>query len=231
MAGKSDNPHINHRERMRRRFMEHGLDNFSDHNVLELLLFYVLGRKDTNEVAHRLLDTFGTLDAVFDAPPEELRKVRDVGDKTAVFLHLIPEVARRYLMAKAEPGRILNNSEAAGRYLLPRFMTCREERMVLVCMDAKLKVLDCREVTRGGTVSVSVDIRQIVQIALSQNATYVLLAHNHTSGIALPSNDDIAVTLHVRQVLAEVGVTLTDHIVVAGEDFVSMADSGIIPSL
>ena len=103
--------------------------------------------------------------------------------------------------------------------------------MYLVCMDAKLKVLDCREIGRGGTVSVSVNIRSIVQLALGQNATYVLLAHNHTSGIALPSNDDVAVTLRVRQVLAEVGVTLTDHIVVAGDDFVSMADSGYLPAL
>ena len=230
MENKS-NVHANHRERMRQRFMEHGLDNFSDHNILELLLFYAQPRKDTNLTAHRLLDVFGGLEGVFDAAPEALKTVEGVGDSAAVLIHLIPETARRYLMAKAGPGRVLNDSEAAGRYLLPRFLTCREERLYLVCMDAKLKVLDCREMSRGGTVSVNVNIRNIVQTALGQNATYAMLAHNHTSGIALPSNEDVAVTLHVRQVLAEVGVTLTDHIVVAGDDFVSMADSGYLPPL
>lgn len=231
MENRKDNPHENHRERMRRRFMEHGLDSFEDHSILELLLFYAQPRKDMNVTAHRLLEAFGSLEGVFDAAPEALKTVEGVGDSAAVLIHLVPEVARRYLMSKAGPGRILTDSDAAGRYLLPRFLTCKEERMYLVCMDAKLKVLDCREIGRGGTVSVSVNIRSIVQLALGQNATYVLLAHNHTSGIALPSNDDVAVTLRVRQVLAEVGVTLTDHIVVAGDDFVSMADSGYLPAL
>ncbi len=231
MESKNSNPHANHRERMRRRFMEHGLDNFEDHSILELLLFYAQPRKDMNVTAHRLLEAFGSLEGVFDAAPEALKTVEGVGDSAAVLIHLVPEVARRYLMSKADPGRILTDSEAAGRYLLPRFLTCKEERMVLVCMDAKLKVLDCREIGRGGTISVGVNVRSIVQLALGQNATYVLLAHNHTSGIALPSNEDVAVTLRLRQVLAEVGVTLTDHIVVAGDDFVSMADSGYLPPL
>lgn len=230
MENKKTNPHENHRERMRKRFMEHGLDSFEDHSILELLLFYAQPRKDMNVVAHRLLKTFGSLEGVFDAAPEALKTVEGVGDSAAVLIHLVPEVARRYLMSKAGPGRILTDSDAAGRYLLPRFLTCKEERMYVVCMDAKLKVLDCREIGRGSTISVSVNIRSVVQLALSQNATYVLLAHNHTSGIALPSGDDVAVTLRVRQVLAEVGVTLTDHIVVAGDDFVSMADSGYLPA-
>ena len=231
MDNKDKNPHANHRERMRGRFMAYGLDSFSDHNVLELLLFYAQPRKDTNLTAHRLLDAFGSLEGVFDATPEALKTVQGVGDSAAALIHLVPETARRYLMSKAEPGQILDNSSAAGRYLLPRFLTCREERLYLVCMDAKLKVLDCREMSRGGTVSVNVNVRSIVQTALGQNATYAVMAHNHTSGIALPSKEDVAVTLRVRQVLAEVGVTLTDHIVVAGNDFVSMADSGYLPPL
>ena len=231
MQSENRSLHANHRERMRRRFMEHGLDSFDDHSVLELLLFYAQPRKDMNVVAHRLMNAFGSLEGVFDAAPEALKTVEDVGDSAAVLIHLVPEVARRYLMSKADPGCILTDSTAAGRYLLPRFLTCKEERMMLVCMDAKLKVLDCREIGRGSTVSVSVNIRSIVQRALGQNATYALLAHNHTSGIALPSNEDVAVTLRVRQILAEVGVTLTDHIVVAGDDFVSMADSGYLPPL
>ncbi len=231
MQDREKNPHANHRERMRERFMRYGLDSFEDHSILELLLFYAQPRKDTNVTAHRLLEAFGSLEGVFEATPEALKTVEGIGDNAAVLIHLVPEVARRYFIAKAGPGTILNDSEAVGRYLLPRFLTFREERMYMVCMDAKLKVLDCREVGRGGTISVGVNIRGIVQLALSQNATYAVLAHNHTSGLAIPSKEDVTVTLRVRQVLAEVGVTLTDHIVIGDDDFVSMADSGYLSGL
>ena len=221
--------HAGHRERMRNRFLRFGLDNFDDHNVLELLLFYAVPRRDTNVIAHRLLDAFGTLDGVFDASPEALMAVEGVGPGAAALIRLVPEAARRYFIARTAPGQILADSEAAGRYLLPRFLTCRDETMYLVCMDGKLKVLDCREVSRGSATSVSVNARRVTQIALGQNASAVLLAHNHTSGIAIPSDEDVAVTLRLRALLAQVGVTLTDHIVVAGDDFVSMADSGLLP--
>ena len=221
--------HAGHRERMRKRFLRFGLDNFDDHNVLELLLFYAVPRRDTNVIAHRLLDAFGTLDGVFDASPEALMTVEGVGPGAAALIRLVPEAARRYFIARTAPGQILADSEAAGRYLLPRFLTCRDETMYLVCMDGKLKVLDCREVSRGSATSVSVNARRVTQIALGQNASAVLLAHNHTSGIAIPSDEDVAVTLRLRALLAQVGVTLTDHIVVAGDDFVSMADSGLLP--
>ena len=221
--------HAGHRERMRKRFLRFGLDNFDDHNVLELLLFYAVPRRDTNVIAHRLLDAFGTLDGVFDASPEALMAVEGVGPGAAALIRLVPEAARRYFIARTAPGQILADSEAVGRYLLPRFLTCRDETMYLVCMDGKLKVLDCREVSRGSATSVSVNARRVTQIALGQNASAVLLAHNHTSGIAIPSDEDVAVTLRLRALLAQVGVTLTDHIVVAGDDFVSMADSGLLP--
>lgn len=224
------NEHEGHRHRLRRRFIENGLDSFDDHNVLELLLFYAMPRRDTNVIAHRLLNAFGSLPGVFDATPAALMSVEGVGESAAVLIHLVPEAARRYFIARSQPGQILADSDAAGRYLLPRFLTCPNETMYLVCMDAKLKVLDCREVSQGSTTSVSVNVRRVVQIALGQNASAVLLAHNHTSGIAVPSKDDVAVTLRLRALLEQVGVTLTDHIVVAGDDYVSMADSGLLPA-
>ncbi len=220
--------HEGHRERMRSRFLRHGLDNFDDHNILELLLFYALPRRDTNDLAHDLLAAFGTLDGVFDATAEALMTVEGVGENTAALIRLVPETARRYLMSKTQPGDILFDSESAGRYLLPRFLTCREEVFYLVCLDAKLKVLDCRPLSMGNATSVAVSIRKIVQIALGQNASAVLMAHNHTGGIALPSSEDVEVTLRIRSVLEQVGVTLTDHIIVADDDFVSMADSGYL---
>lgn len=222
------NDHEGHRERMRKRFLRHGLVNFDDHNVLELLLFYALPRRDTNDLAHRLINTFGSLHAVFEAPPSALMKVAGVGENTAALIHLVPEAARRALLSMEEPGEILASVEQAGRYLLPRFMNCREETVYLVCLDAKCKVLDCSRLGSGGVSSVHVNIRQIAEIALMKNAACVILAHNHTSGIALPSKEDEMVTLQVRDALAPIGVALADHIIVAGNDFVSLADDGVL---
>lgn len=218
-----------HRDRMRRRFLRHGLDNFDDHNVLELLLFFAIPRRDTNALAHRLIDRFGSLSGVFEADPQALMTVEGVGEKTAALLHLVPEAARRYLMDKTEPGIILTTSDAVGKYFLPRFMNCRDERVYMACLDAKLKVIHCREIgVAGSTVSARFDVRTVVQTALLQNASAVVLAHNHTSGIALPSVEDEEATRQVRQALAMVGISLIDHIIVAGDDFVSLADNGLL---
>ena len=107
--------HEGHRERLRRRFIEHGLENFDDVNVLELLLFYVRPRQDTNETAHRLIDYFGSIDRVFDARIDDLERVEGVGRETAVFLRLIPQVSRRYMERKWSPGEVMDTSAAAAK--------------------------------------------------------------------------------------------------------------------
>lgn len=220
--------HEGHRERLRSRFLEQGLDGFEDHNVLELLLFYALPRRDTNALAHELMNAFGSLSAVFDASPEALTRVSGVGQNAAALIRLVPEIARRYMIDRTEPGAILFDSASCGRFLVPYFTNLRQEAFYLVCLDAKLKVLDCRELARGGTVSAHVSPRLVVQTALERNASAAVIAHNHTSGIALPSQEDVDTTLRIRDALAMVGVTLVDHIVVAGGDFVSLADDGVL---
>jgi len=211
---------------MKRRFLEHGLESFEDHHVLEILLFYALPRVDVNPLAHNLLKQFSSLAAVFDAPLDELEKVEGIGRNAATLIKLIPQVARRYMISRASLSDILDSSEKAGRYLLPRFFGERDEVVYLVCLDAKCKVLNCRLMFRGSVNSASVSIRKIVETALSFNATSVILAHNHTSGIALPSREDQITTRRIEEALRAVDITLADHIIVADDDFVSLADSG-----
>ena len=218
--------HQGHRGRMKRRFLEHGLESFEDHHVLEILLFYALPRVDVNPLAHNLINRFGSLSAVFDAPIDELEMVEGIGRNAATLIKLIPQVARRYMISRASFGDILDSSEKAGRYLLPRFFGERDEVVYLVCLDAKCKVLNCRLMFRGSVNSANVSIRKIVETALSFNATSVILAHNHTSGIALPSREDQITTRKIEAALKAVDIALTDHIIVADEDFVSLADSG-----
>ena len=221
-----DHAHTGHRARLRGQFLHAGLDALTDIQVLELLLFYVIPRKDTNPIAHRLLTQFGSLSAVLDAPVEALAQVDGVSETAASLLHLIPALSRRYLIDRSSFERILDTTEKAGAYLVPYFFGARDERVYLLCLDAKCKVLDCRLLSVGGVNTAAVSVRKIVEAALSCNATSVVLAHNHTSGLALPSAEDEATTRRIAAALDAVGILLADHIIVADDDYVSMADSG-----
>lgn len=220
--------HNGHRLRMKRRFLEYGADGLDDHHLLELLLFYALPRVDTNPLAHALLEHFGSIDAVMDASPEELKAVPGMGENAAALLKLIPAVGRRYLTEKNSVGSILTGTEAAGRYLLPRFLGRRDETVMLVCLDTKLKAVSCRTIASGDVSAAHVSVRKVVELALAQNVPFVLLAHNHVNGFALPSTEDIATTRHLAEALSLVGITLVDHIIVAGDDFVSLKENGVL---
>jgi DNA repair protein RadC len=218
--------HSGHRQRMKERFLKEGLDSFSEVQVLEMLLFYCIPRQDTNPLAHMLLERFGSLAAVLEASPDELRKVPGIGESAAIFLPLVLETGRYYMISRQENQVILTNVEQCGRYMIPYFHGRRNETVFLLCLDAKCKVICCKEVGEGSVNSASVPIRRIVEMALGANATSVVLAHNHPSGIAVPSGDDVQTTRRLAMALSAVEIQLVDHIVVADEDFVSMAQSG-----
>lgn len=222
------NLHAGHRARVRKQFLEHGLDTFEDHKVLEFLLFYALPRRDTNPLAHQILNRFGSLEAVFEAEEEELAQIPGLGESGIALLKLIPQISRRYMMEKFAHDNILDSSEAAGEYFVPRFMYERAEVVYLACLDTKHRVICCREIGRGVVNYAEINIRRIVETALANHAAGVILAHNHTSGIAIPSKDDQTSTVQIRRALHLVGIELIDHIVVGGDDFVSMADSGML---
>ncbi len=219
--------HDGHREKMRRRFLEAGLDSFAEHEALELLLFYAIPRRDTNALAHQLMDHFGTLDAVLSAPVEELMRMDGIGENAAVLLKLVPKVMQKARLS-ANREIIVNSTEKAGDYLLERFQGEKNEVIYQLCLDRKGKLLSCRKLNEGGADSSELNIRRLVENALLVSASAVILAHNHPSGIALPSSEDYATTERVQAALNMVGVALVDHIIVADDDFVSMADSGTL---
>ncbi len=218
--------HDGHRQRLKEKFDEHGLEGFDDHNILELLLFYAIPRGDVNPIAHRLIDKFGSIASVFDASEEELIKVDGIGENTARLIRMIPQLSRKYMLSRTGNFSIVNTTEAAGRYLLPYFFGERDEVIYVLCLDAKSKILACDRLSRGSVNSVAINVRKIVEFAINSNATGVIMAHNHTSGIALPSGEDERTTRKVWHALDVVGIKLVDHIIVADDDFVSMADNG-----
>lgn len=222
------NIHDGHREKMRQRFLKGGLESFADHEALELLLYYAIPRRDTNPTAHALMERYGSLSAVLSAPVEDLKKVEGVGESAAVLLKLVPQVCRKARMADAAQENVLNSSEKAGAYLLERFAGEKNEVVYQLCLDRKGKLIACKRVGEGGVANAELNIRRVMENAILTSASAVILSHNHPSGIALPSQDDYAATRRVQEALRTIGVALTDHIIVADGDFVSMADSGYL---
>ena len=220
--------HDGHRERRRRQFLAHGLEPFADHEVLELLLFYAIGRRDTNPIAHALIDHFGSLPAVFAATAEELEQVPGIGASAATLIVLLPAIFRRLRLAGEGQDQILDTTEALGAYFLDLFFGQRLETMYQLCLDGKGKALCCRCLSEGGAAAAEFSVRRVVEMALRCNAAGVVLAHNHPSGVALPSREDHMATAQVAEALAAIGVRLVDHIIVADQDFVSMAENGSI---
>ena len=218
--------HSGHRDRLKTRFLQQGLDGFTDIQALELLLFYSIPRQDTNPIAHNLLNRFGSLSQVLEAAPEELMKVEGIGEHTALLLGLINEMGRYYLVDRAQREQVLPTIEDCARYLQPCFYGRTRETGFLLCLDAKCKVLSCREIGEGSINSAGISTRRIVETAIREGASTVVLAHNHPSGIALPSAEDIQTTRRVAAALQSVEVALADHIVVADGDYVSMVQSG-----
>lgn len=217
--------HKDHRSRMRDRFLKEGLDNFNDINALELLLFYCIPQKDTNPLAHALVDAFGNLAGVLDAKKEDLLKVPGVGKNIATFLLLLRETSRFYQVEQSLPGRVLANLNECGNYLMPYFVGREVETIFMLCLDAKCKVICCRMVGEGSINSANISVRKIVEIAINANATTVILAHNHPSGLAIPSGDDVQTTGRIAKALELVDVNLADHLVFSGNDFVSIVQS------
>ena len=218
--------HKGHRQRLKNRFLAEGLDHFNQVNALELLLFYCVPRKDTNPLAHRLLDHFGKLHNVLEASYEELLQVEGMTANAATYLNLVHAAGRYYAKNRSQEATILENIEQCGQYLMPCFHGLQNETVFLLCMDAKCKVLCCKKVGEGSVNSASISVRRIVETALNANAVSVVLAHNHPSGLAIPSVEDIQTTKRLGRALHAVEIMLVDHLVVAEDDFVSIVQSG-----
>lgn len=217
--------HQGHRERMKQEFLQGGLDHFSEPRVLELLLFFSRFQGDVNPLAHRLLETFGSLSGVLDAKPEELAKVSGVGENTVVLLKLIPAIAARYLACRAGGEVILSDSQSLFELFQPCFFAARNELSYLACFDSKLRLLGLKKISEGSPNANEISVRKISSEALALNATVVVLAHNHPSGLATPSEEDIFTTRFIQNALRPLGITLYDHVILADGDMVSLRDS------
>lgn len=224
---KPNNIHEGHRERLRQRFLSEGLDNFQDHNVLELLLFYSVPMKDTNEEAHNLINTFGSLSGVFDASFEELCNVKGIGERSATLIKMVPELFKKYEVDKINnDDAVLDTSNRVAEYVAPFFKGAINEKMYILCLDSACRVLNFTQVSEGTVNATSLNTRKIMEIAINCDASSIILVHNHPSGIVAPSRKDVDATIHMVNLMKHVNLKINDHIIIGnGSDFLSMRKS------
>ncbi len=219
--------HEGHRDRMKKRFLKSGADSFREHELLEMLLFYGIPQKNTNELAHTLIETFGSLPQAFDAPINSLLEIKGIGESTAILIKLVSKLSRIYMeKSYKKPNKNLTKEEIE-KIILNKFIGRIKEHVALALFDVRRNMVFCDIIAKGSFSSTGFYPRDIIELSLKYNATKAIIAHNHPSGIALPSKEDIETTINLKNALNLIGVKLVDHIIVADNDYVSIADSDL----
>ena len=221
-----------HRQRLRDKFLEHGISAFTDAEIIELLLTFGTPRSDCKDAARTALDELGSLPAVLDAPARRLTKIKGVGDKNVFALHFIQGVARRYLKQRLAGKKYITSSADVADYLVHLLRSMKREAFVVVYLDASHGIIDT-EVLSEGTVTVNtVYPREVVIAALKRNAAAIVIAHNHPSGSLKPSPQDEQLTRTLHIICSFMHIRLLDHLIIGdGEQPFSFADHGIMSRL
>lgn len=220
--------HSGHRSRMKKKLMQSGFDHMEPHEVLEILLYYAIPQRNTNDIAKNLIDRFGSISAVFDASVDMLKSA-GLTEHQALYLTMFPDIARIYLVDKYENRDKIIDYENITGFIRDRFIGLEEqENVLLVLIDKKGKLVYSGIISQGDFNSASISIREIVTLAINYAATSAFIAHSHPSGLALPSKEDVLVTRDLKKALKLVGIHLLDHFIVADHECVSLAESGLI---
>lgn len=213
--------HSGHRQRLKDRFMREGLDGFEKHNMLELLLFFSIPQRDTNPIAHDLLNRFGSLSGVFAASTVELCSVDGVSEHTATLIKLIPEIWRK-TAGEVRTDVQYDSLHKLGKLLLRRYSGVTTETVLLVLMDSSWHIIDIVKIGEGSVNQVRLDKRKLVEHAIRTNASMVLLAHNHPYGTPIPSTEDLVTTTDVATVFRAIHVEFLEHLLIAGDQYVPL---------
>ena len=219
--------HSKHRERLKKKFIIHGFDVFENHEILELILFYAIPRKDTNPIAHELIDKFGSIDAVFDAPFSALKEVNGIGKEAACFIKILLNFIRIYMENKSFSTNKFKSREELNDRLFLKFIGREDEVIAIILTDAKNKIVYEGIVSYGSCNSVEIHIRKIVELIVLYNASGIIFAHNHPSGLAVPSTEDLESTRQLQRLFETMNISFVDHIIVAENDYVSIKDCNI----
>lgn len=223
---KAENVHSGHRQRNMTKLIEKGLDGFSEHEILEILLYYANKRIDTNPIAHRLINTFGSVKNVVDAPISELLKVEGVGKSTAEMIHFIHSFIQAYFQDSLKTGEFLGTPDLLKQYSRKLFTGIMNEQVRLIMLDRKNRFVSQVLINEGVIGAVEIDTRRIVELIIAKNCDTVVLVHNHPKGSELPSHNDKLATRNIFNMLQNIGVNLIDHIIVGMDGELSIRETG-----
>ena len=206
--------HDGHRDRLRERFLT-SADSFEDHEILELVLFYSIPRRNTNDIAHTLLNRFGSIKGVLDANIDALAEVEDIGHKSALHIKAISKLILKYHISEQKSDGLLKSPATLSTFLKALFIGTQNEISYILLFDNAKKLITCEKIGAGISTEQTVSLREITYKALANNATSIILVHNHPNGQAFPSREDILATNKAKMVLDALGITLMEHFIVA----------------
>jgi DNA repair protein RadC len=225
----SDTPHYkDHRQRLKKKFSESGVDAFHDYEVLELLISYAISRKDVKALAKELITRFGSLKGIMDAEKDSLEKVKGIGAHTAILIKLIKETGIIYLKEKAkEKPQITCTSELLD-YCKTYMGGLKDERFCVIYLDAQNRMTDIETIQEGIVNQAVVYPRKVLENALKKKASAVILVHNHPSGHVKPSDADIRLTKTIQETAKILDIIVHDHIIIGENRFFSFREEGLI---
>lgn len=223
-AKKYSHSHAGHRQRFKDKYVKNGgFDGLPAHEVLELLLYYVIPQKNTNDIAHALIDKFGSLEAVLSASREELETVSGIKGEASLYLTLFNSLERYRRMNSPEVPETLDAPDKMIQYLKPQYYGKNNEISMLVCLDSKCRVIGCHTILEGAMNYTAFDPRKVMDIVIRSNAPRVILSHNHPVGGPNPSRNDVETTGAIIRMLSQIGVKVVDHIIISPEGEVAMS--------
>lgn len=220
---KTENVHKGHRERLKNKFLNHSEAVLSEHEFLELLLFFSVPQKNTNELAHKLLAEFGSFSQLIEADYEVLRNIEGVKDHTACLLKVALSCASKYISEKNDISKMKITPHNIGTFAKNLFLGHNEEVSYALLLDKDCYIKKVKRISIGTMGYTPIYPREIVKFALSQNEPYLIMMHNHPNGTAQPSEADIETTKSLINALSYVDVRLVDHVIVAGNNTISLA--------
>ena len=225
---KNENVHSGHRKRMRTRLNKNGPDTMEDHELIEMLLYYCVPMKDTNEIAHKMLSAFGSMTNLIKASPQEIVKRCDVTENMAMIFSTINGIIKRVSAEAYKQGHIISSTDEAGNLAVSILNGESVECFYVVCLDGKNRIIAIDRISKGVINETYVNTRMVVESVLGHNARSAIFMHNHPSGILKPSFEDIYTTNKIVKVLNAIDIIVLDHLIVAENKYFSMADNEML---
>lgn len=223
--GEKNNPNAGHRGRLKTKYKKGGMNSLEFHEILELLLFYSIPRKDTNKIAHELAKKFRcSLADIFESSDKMLKEVTGVGNETVLFFNILKDITRLYNLDISNKSTEKTAKEFHENHIVAHFTGKQQEELILITLNNRMERISVDIIYTGSVNSTKVDIQKIVKIAIDKNASGVIVAHNHPNGPDYPSPEDIDTTRRLENIFGEISIHFVDHYVVSDKKITSIRD-------